>query len=68
MFPTNKIVDKTTSGPQKDDKAIKKIQEEQTKQFVETSVDDISINLLRNFYNLAIKTNTEYDISSLEKN
>jgi hypothetical protein len=58
MFPTNKIVDKTTSGPQKDDKAIKKIQEEQTKQFVETSVDDISINLLRNFYNLAIKTNT----------
>jgi len=32
---------------------------EQTKQFIEASVDDISIGLLRQFYNMAIKTNSE---------
>lgn len=58
MFPTNKIVDKTNVGPRKDEKFIKKVQEDQTKQFVETTVDDISINLLRQFYNMAIKTDT----------
>jgi len=58
MFPTNRIVDKRTAGPQKDEKFLKKVQQDQTKQFVETTVDDISINLLRQFYNMAIKTNT----------
>ena len=57
LFPTNRIVEKSTTGPQKDDKFQKKLAQEQTKQFVETSVDDISINLLRQFYNMAIKTN-----------
>ena len=57
LFPTNKIVEKSTTGPVKDDKFTKKLQEEQTRQFVETSVDDMSINLLRQFYNMAIKTN-----------
>ena len=57
LFPTNKIVEKSTTGPVKDDKFTKKLQEEQTRQFVETSVDDISINMLRQFYNMAIKTN-----------
>ena len=57
LFPTNKIVEKSTTGPVKDDKFTKRLQEEQTRQFVETSVDDISINMLRQFYNMAIKTN-----------
>ena len=59
LFPTNKIVEKSTTGPQKDDKFQKKLAQEQTKQFVETSVDDISINLLRQFYNMAVKTNKD---------
>ena len=59
LFPTNKIVEKSTAGPVKDDKFQKKLAQEQTKQFIETTVDDISIELLRKFYNLAIKTNKD---------
>ena len=59
LFPTNRIVEKSTTGPQKDDKFAKKLEQEQTRQFVETTVDDISIDLLRKFYNLAIKTNKD---------
>ena len=59
LFPTNRIVEKSTTGPVKDDKFAKKLEQEQTKQFVETTVDDISIDLLRKFYNLAIKTNKD---------
>ena len=59
LFPTNKIVEKSTTGPVKDDKFAKKLQQEQTRQYVETTVDDISINLLRRFYDLAIKTNKD---------
>ena len=55
-FPTNRIVEKSTSGPPKDDKAAKKLRDQQTKQFVETAVDDISMNLLRQLYELSIKT------------
>ena len=55
-FPTNRIVEKSTSGPPKDDKTAKKVRDQQTKQFVETAVDDISMNLLRQLYDLAIKT------------
>ena len=57
LFPTNRVVEKSTTGPVKDDKFAKKLKEEQTRQFIETSVDDISINILRQFYNMAIKTN-----------
>jgi hypothetical protein len=57
QFPTNKIVEKSTTGPRvKDDKAAKRIRDHQTKQFVETAVDDISMNLLRQLYDLSIKT------------
>ena len=59
LFPTDRIVEKSTTGPQKDDKFQKKLAQEQTRQFVETTVDDISINLLRQFYNMAIKTNRD---------
>ena len=55
-FPTNRIVEKSTSGPPKDEKLAKKLRDQQTKQFVETAVDDISMNLLRQLYDLSIKT------------
>jgi hypothetical protein len=55
-FPTNRIVEKSTAGPPKDEKTAKKLRDQQTKQFVETAVDDISMNLLRQLYDLAIKT------------
>ena len=35
----------------------KEIQKQQTKKFVETAVDDISMNLLKAFVDLAMKTN-----------
>jgi len=58
QFPTNRIVERSTAGPRKqDDKAAKKIRDHQTKQFVETAVDDISMNLLKSFVDLAMKTN-----------
>ena len=56
LFPTNRIVEKSTAGPQKDDKLAKKLRDQQTKEFVETAVDDISMNLLRQLYDLSIKT------------
>ena len=54
-FPQNRIVEKSTAGPASA-RVSKKIEEQQTRQFVETSVDDMSMNLLRQFYDLAIKT------------
>ena len=39
------------------DKVSKEIQKQQTKKFVETAVDDISMNLLKSFVDLAMKTN-----------
>ena len=35
----------------------KQIQEQQTKKFVEPAVDDISMHLLKNFVDLAMKSN-----------
>ena len=55
-FPQNRIIEKSTAAPQKDTKLMKKIQDDQTKEFVETSVDSISLNLLRQFYDMAVKT------------
>ena len=59
-FPQNRIIEKSTAGPQKDPKLMKKIQDDQTKEFVETSVDSISLNLLRQFYEMAVKTDKYY--------
>lgn len=55
-FPTNRIVERSTAGPAKDEKLAKKLRDQQTKQFVETAVDDISMNLLRQLYDLSVKT------------
>ena len=54
-FPQNRIVEKSTAGPA-NHKVSKKIEEQQTRQFVETSVEEMSMNLLRQFYDMSIKT------------
>ena len=57
LFPSNKIVEKPgITTPPASNEYIKRIQQKQTKEFVETAVDDISMNLLRQLYDLAIKT------------
>ena len=55
-FPTNRIVEPTRVGQQMDTKTTKKIQDHQTKQFVETAVDDISMTMLRQLYELSVRT------------
>ena len=56
-FPSNRIVEKSTAGPKKkDQKFLDEIHKQQTKEFVETSVDDMSLSLLKSFYNMGIKT------------
>ena len=61
-FPTDKIVNPRTRELDEQrrkmgEKVAKQIQEQQTKKFVETAVDDISMGLLKNFVDLAMKTN-----------
>ena len=61
-FPTDKIVNPRTreldaQRRKMGEKVAKQIQEQQTKKFVETAVDDISMHLLKNFVDLAMKTN-----------
>ena len=61
-FPTDKIVNPRTRELDEQrrkmgEKVAKHIQEQQTKKFVETAVDDISMHLLKNFVDLAMKTN-----------
>ena len=61
-FPTDKIVNQRTRELDEQrrkmgEKVAKQIQEQQTKKFVETAVDDISMGLLKNFVDLAMKTN-----------
>jgi len=62
-FPVNRISDITKTGPTdksqvnvKDIEVLKRIQDDQTKQFCEGAIDDMSMNLLRGFVELAIKT------------
>ena len=56
LFPTNRIKDKKTASKPVDDKAHKKLVEEQTKEFVEGNVDDIAYTLLDKFVNMGIRT------------
>jgi hypothetical protein len=60
LFPQNKIVERSTAGKKlpskKDQKFLDELANQQTKEFVETSVDDMSMNLLKSFYNMGIKT------------
>lgn len=54
-FPSDRIVEKRDIS--QDPKVVEKMRLQNTKNFVETAVDDISMNLLRNFVDLAMKTN-----------
>ena len=61
-FPTDKIVNPRTRELDEQrrkmgEKVAKEIQKQQTKKFVEGAVDDISMNLLKAFVDLAMKTN-----------
>ena len=60
-FPTERIVNHRSRELDEQrrkmgNKVAKEIEKQQTKQFVETSVDDMSMNLLKQFYDMAIKT------------
>ena len=60
-FPKNRIVNQRSRELDEQrrkmgDKVAKEIEKQQTKQFVETSVDDMSMNLLRQFYDMSVKT------------
>lgn len=58
QFPTNKIKRNVQSPGSKEDLQFRKrIEKEQTKKFIETTVDSISLDLIRRFVNLAVKTN-----------
>ena len=62
LFPQNRIVNKRTKELSEQrrkmgEKVAKEIQKQQTKKFVEGAVDDISMNLLKAFVDLAMKTN-----------
>jgi hypothetical protein len=61
QFPKNRIVNQRSRELDEQrrkmgSKVAKEIEKQQTKQFVETSIDDISMNLLKQFYDMAIKT------------
>lgn len=59
LFPSNRIVNKETA--KQDPKASEKIRQEQTKDFVEGSVDEIAMTMLRHFVEMAMKTeNTNF--------
>ena len=60
-FPKNRIVNQRSRELDEQrrkmgNKVAKEIEKQQTKQFVETSVDEMSMNLLRQFYDMSIKT------------
>jgi len=60
-FPTERIVNQRSKELDEQrrkmgEKVAKEIQKQQTKQFVETAVDDISMDLLKRFVDLAMKT------------
>ena len=59
LFPLDRIKNKDRVGPSDTSKQQKKIEQQQTKEFVEAATDDIALNLLKQFVDLAIRTNSE---------
>jgi len=62
-FPLDRIEKPETAGPAdkrgvkvEDAEALQRIRDDQTKKFCEGAIDDISMNLLRAFVDLAVKT------------
>ena len=64
QFPTNKIknyeIEDQVNKKQNDEKYLKKVKEQQTREFVEAVVDDISMHLLRSFVDISMKTDKAY--------
>tara|TARA_A200000159_G_scaffold101069_1_gene93847 strand:+ start:14616 stop:15089 length:474 start_codon:yes stop_codon:yes gene_type:complete len=58
FFPTDKIVREIKTKKQETEYA-KKIKTQQTKEFVEHSVDDIAFDLLRKFVDIGIRTKND---------
>jgi hypothetical protein len=54
LFPTDRIVNKGTA--KQDPKATEKIRTDRTKEFVEGNVDEIAMNMLRQFVQMSMKT------------
>jgi len=59
LFPLDRIKNKDRVGPSDTSKQQKKIEQQQTKEFVEAATDDIALNILKQFVDLAIRTNSE---------
>ena len=59
LFPKDRIKNLNKTGPSDTSKEQKKIEQQQTKEFVEAATDDMSLGLLKQFVDLAIRTNTE---------
>ena len=59
LFPLDRIKNKNNTGPSDTSKQHKKIEQQQTKEFVEAATDDMALGILRQFVDLAIRTNTE---------
>ena len=57
IFPENRIKKKITQ-PQ-DSPFTKRLKEQQTREFIEGSVDEIGFDLLRKFSDMGLKTNRE---------
>ena len=69
-FPTDRIVNHRSRELDEQrrkmgEKVAKQIKQQQTKKFVETAVDDISMNLLRQFVDLAMKTQSKVFMQDL---
>jgi hypothetical protein len=54
LFPTERIVNREKA--KKDSKAGEKVRQDRTKEFVETNVDDIAMDILRRFIEMSMKT------------
>jgi len=59
LFPKDRIKNLNKTGPSDTSKQHKKIEQQQTKEFVEAATDDMALGILKQFVDLAIRTNTE---------
>jgi len=54
LFPTERIINKQTA--KEDPKSTERVRNERTKEFVEGNVDEIAMNMLRQFVQMSMKT------------
>ena len=60
QFPLDKVVRVNKTNKTKAEKQFaERVKQKQTKEFCDTAVDDISMNLLRHFVDLALKTQNQ---------